>query len=906
MKRRAWHRGLALGALMAFVITGHAWAEEETSSAIITNNQSISKEFDALYVTGEAQGQTVIGVMAKYGDITLAGNKLTVVSNGGESGNYYAYGLGAISANITANIVNSAQVDVTGNEKGVVGLFVDANKGDAKIYLGGADAEVNINTVGNLQTIAVAADGSSGFADVELDGRIINVEAQGTSGAAYGIWSINNASIAIGSANSHEVTVKAVAQDEDSLAVAAFGLGGGVSVDGDVIKLTADGGRAGVGVFGLSSGKDNSVIIGNEKSQVTIDARGDVVADGVNVGAVDDSVMDAAINGSSINISAASDGIAHGIIAAAYGTGGTKAEKFLVIGNADSEVTITSEGAYESYGIEASGNTSVNMDVAKATVQSNDVGVAVFDNSEVNISGDLLIAAPTVINAAASSTTNINMKGGHSTVLSGDIVFGDEYMDEEQIDAAVNITLQGGESVWTGSSYQMWEEDEDIITSSELGAVQDFALAINDGAVWNVTGDSFVNDLQLNGGLVNLGAGVNKVNVGSLSGRRGIVSVSGADNKFIIQDNNNIDRLTATTSQAYAETLACDDMSGAAQSVVNQIVYEKATTTTQTAATDVYIPASSITGAYTADVNADGKIVNGRESLNSANAGIGNLSGLALMAWRAENNDMNKRLGELRASEGEHGVWVRMTRGESKYKGVKNQYNTYQLGYDEKLSADKRWTLGAAFSYTDGESGLGVGSGANKHKGLALYGSYLGDDGSFIDLIAKYARLEHDFDIRGGAGSGDYDTNGYSLSAEYGKRFTQENGVWLEPQVELTYGRVSGVNYVSDKGVRVRQDALDSVVGRLGLSVGKNIERGNVYARASYLYDFDGDTSLRFSNGKVAREIGQDIGGGWWEVGVGANLRLGKDTHFYVDVERTYGGDVSTPWQWNAGLRYSF
>ena len=49
-----------------------------------------------------------------------------------------------------------------------------------------------------------------------------------------------------------------------------------------------------------------------------------------------------------------------------------------------------------------------------------------------------------------------------------------------------------------------------------------------------------------------------------------------------------------------------------------------------------------------------------------------------------------------------------------------------------------------------------------------------------------------------------------------------------------------------------------------------------------------------------------DIGGGWWEVGLGANLNLSEVTHFYMDVEKTYGGDIATPWQWNAGFRYSF
>lgn len=54
------------------------------------------------------------------------------------------------------------------------------------------------------------------------------------------------------------------------------------------------------------------------------------------------------------------------------------------------------------------------------------------------------------------------------------------------------------------------------------------------------------------------------------------------------------------------------------------------------------------------------------------------MASLSLMTWRQENNDMNKRLGEVRASEGSQGIWARMARGQSKYgqQGIKNQYQS--------------------------------------------------------------------------------------------------------------------------------------------------------------------------------------------------------------------------------------
>lgn len=283
--------------------------------------------------------------------------------------------------------------------------------------------------------------------------------------------------------------------------------------------------------------------------------------------------------------------------------------------------------------------------------------------------------------------------------------------------------------------------------------------------------------------------------------------------------------------------------------------------------------------------------------------GVSDTDALSLMTWRAEMNDMNKRMGELRDSKGEHGIWARMVRGRTEYGSVSNQYNQYQLGYDRTLGTENTWTLGGAVTYTEGDSAYGAGSAENKHTGFALYGSKLNGDGSFLDLIAKYARLDDDYKTIWGNGSGD--ANGFSVSAEYGKRFTQDTGFWVEPQAELTYGRVSSMSYhLGD--ISVDQDGINSLVGRLGFSLGKNIKKGNVYARASYLYDFDGDTSVHFTDGGRLRTLKQDLGGGWWEVGIGTNLNLSDTAHFYFDIEKTFGGDIAIPWQWNAGIRWSF
>ena len=546
-------------------------------------------------------------------------------------------------------------------------------------------------------------------------------------------------------------------------------------------------------------------------------------------------------------------------------------------------------------------------------------GLSAMSQGEIIVNGNLALKADTAILARGDAIVKINEDGKHTTKLDGDMSFNyDKATSGTKVDADVLVNLTGYESYWNGNSKVTWGTGA---IPAGLEKVTGIDLRINDGATWNPTyveeadkGDSGTavlaqNRVTLDGGNIDLTNAKNQqVKIETLAGDNGTIKIGSADNSLAVTKGNTATNLTVAATQKYAEKIASNDMSGAVNDLAAKVKDETNADSSKTAASSVYIPETTVAGAVTADIDKDGKATNVKEAVNETNAAVSDLASISLMTWRQENNDMNKRLGELRDSKGEHGAWARMARGESKYgaQNVKNQYNYYQVGYDEKLSVNPNWTVGVALTRTEGNSTFATGTGENKHTGFALYGSYLGDNGSFVDLIAKYARLDNEFNATAGIGNGDYKTNGYSLSAEYGKRFTKDNGFWIEPQVELTYGTVGSVDYLTSKGANVHQDGMDSLVGRLGFSLGKNIKQGNVYVRASYLYDFDGDTKAIYTKEDVARSFEQDLGGGWWEVGVGTNLNLSEATHLYFDVEKTYGGNVATPWQWNAGVRWSF
>lgn len=511
-------------------------------------------------------------------------------------------------------------------------------------------------------------------------------------------------------------------------------------------------------------------------------------------------------------------------------------------------------------------------------------------------------------NANDSSTLNITFNG--DSQINGIITVAGSEKDKATQDVTVNL---GGTGDMTASKgvYNVnnnanvnftgghWAINEWNTEGKDAGNA-----AVKSGASVDVNGASMtVGKLETEGtlNLKSKDGNAADISAKTLKGANGIVTTDSLENK-IQAGTSEATGLTVKGNGDIADQIAAD--ASKAKALAN-VVTSGNGDAAKSAASGIEADAGVISGGFRATVNADGGIEKLTEFVNTSNQAVSSMTNLSLMTWRQENNDMNKRLGEVRASEGNQGVWARMARGQSKYgqQGIKNQYNYYQLGYDSKISDD--WILGGAFTYTDGDSSYTNGSGTNKHTGFAVYGSNLRDDGSFIDLIAKYAHMKNDFDVNGGVGSGDYSTNGLSFSAEYGKRFQQE-GYWIEPQAELTYGRVSLADFTTKRGAKVHQDSMDSLVGRLGFSLGKDIKQGNVYVRASYLYDFQGDTSVTMSKGGAATSFKTDLGGGWWEFGVGTNLDLGHDTHFYLDVETTAGGDVDTPWQWNAGVRYSF
>lgn len=853
----------------------------------------------------------------------------------------------------TDGIHAQKNTEIIGNAKDIC-LVVNSNAKTYGMRATGEEAKVQLTSKDNLLidvggSGAIAVYSSAASAKVNLAGNDVKIQAQGTDAPVYGVFSETGSNVSI-AGNTVEISTVGGKNGLNGKigSSAIYADKSNIIVDANKIVVNTD--KAKENAYAVYGNCGSHITLGKDaNSEVQISSNSEGNAMGVVVATASTSATTAAasqvtVQGAKINVAAEGGQKARGLYA--------QDKNEIIVGNAGSDIHISAKGedaagiiAIEHGSVALNGqNAVIDADGSKYStgihVQNNDMtdetnratvnvntenttinavtALSAMSHSVLNVNSNLVTNGKNAILTRGNSDVNINTDGQHTTQLNGDIVFNyDGDSSGTGIDSNVNVNLNGEGSSWTGNTKAEWNSASGKPDEAKL-AVSHMNLNVANGAQWNPTTiksqnnitngveNIAINNLALNNGIINLDssnlAGDDAVNIENLTGTGGTINTDNVDNKLSIENKAADTSLTVNGTKEVTDAIA----SGEANL---QKLADVVKSNDKSAADSVTSDANDIIGGYSAKV-LDGKVVvdSIKTVENATNRAISDIMNISLMTWRQENNDMNKRLGELRDSKGEHGAWARMARGESKYgsHGVKNQYNYYQVGYDEKLSTNPNWTVGVALTRTEGNSTFAAGSGENKHTGLAIYGSYLSDSGSFVDLIAKYARLDNEFKTVGaGVGDADYKENAYSLSAEYGKRFTGDNGFWIEPQVELTYGTVGSVDYLTNKGYSVHKDSTDSLVGRLGFALGKNIKQGNVYVRASYLYDFDGESTVTMSGAGTA-SFKQDLGGDWWEVGVGTNLNLSEATHLYFDVEKTFGGNVATPWQWNAGVRWSF
>ena len=278
---------------------------------------------------------------------------------------------------------------------------------------------------------------------------------------------------------------------------------------------------------------------------------------------------------------------------------------------------------------------------------------------------------------------------------------------------------------------------------------------------------------------------------------------------------------------------------------------------------------------------------------------------------------LNKRLGEARYlnPEEEQGMWVRIRHDRiGKKDAFRSQNTMYEMGYDEKQDCDNgERRVGFAIDYMDGKAeytGI-AGDGDVKRYGLWLYDTWLGDKGHYTDYVAKWGHLENDFDIMarstGEKITGDYSNNVFSVSAEYGKKNDMGNNWYFEPQAQLQLARVTGADYVTTQGTKVSLDGINSLIGRAGFRLGRDLnENSTVYVKADLLHEFLGEQDIAATDLTGTLRETYENKGTWYDVGFGFATALGKNSYAFMDFEKSFGNDNEETYQINVGMQWSF
>ena len=297
----------------------------------------------------------------------------------------------------------------------------------------------------------------------------------------------------------------------------------------------------------------------------------------------------------------------------------------------------------------------------------------------------------------------------------------------------------------------------------------------------------------------------------------------------------------------------------------------------------------------------------------NANAYVpGSAHNAAASIWR-DNDTLLKRLGELRWSKNNDGAWGRVINRRLARSGTQAfdvSMNTLQLGYDRRIPLSfGDIFVGGAIEHSRGTEKYDDGDGSVYMTDGALYGTFKGRSGDYVDVVTKAGKLftHYSSDYSDG---GDFENWGFSASAEYGHKFDLGWSWSVEPQAQIKYSYLWGDDYTSDNGAKIYQDDMDSLVGRLGLLVAKEFGTGTenpvrIYAKGSVLHEFLGDRNETLYQ-DVAMHDSTDLAGTWYSAGVGANVGLSENCSFYVDAERDFGTDIKVQYRIQGGFRFEF
>lgn len=585
----------------------------------------------------------------------------------------------------------------------------------------------------------------------------------------------------------------------------------------------------------------------------------------------------------------------------------------------DSKITVTSKNALmDNTGVLVNSTLDIHKD-AHLTAQK-----GLFSSHDIDISGGKL----TLTGTPSASVKN---DGNLAIYLAyGDYKLNDDSSVLEARDFASvtgNIKSDKAASIIFGKT-----NDMSLVTSISQKQTQAFLQGFNTAyqgsiraaqsnatmqdTLWQMTGDSTLKSLKTNSSLVNF-TGPNTFSTLKID------NFNTNNSSLILRtDLQNSDRLEVKNSLTGKDNILLVDFMKKPENGnlnVELVSAPKGTANEVFRAGTKNIGFSKVTPViYTENTDFATKwILTGYKTVSDENATktATEFMTSGYKSYLSEVNNLNKRMGDLRDTQGDAGIWVRIMNGTgSTNDGYRDNYTHLQVGADRKHELDGvDLFTGATLTYTDNNASSQAFSGKTKSMGGGLYASALFNSGAYLDLIGKYVHHRNQYTANfASLGTKNYSSHSWYAGAEVGYRYHLTEGFWIEPQVELVYGSVSGKSFNwEDHGMELsmKNKAYNPLIGRTGFDVGKTFSGNDwkVTARTGLSYQFDllanGKMVLQDASGEKRFDGDKDSR---MLMNIGLNAEIKDNIRLSIELEKSAFGKYNVDNAINANFRYMF
>jgi outer membrane autotransporter protein len=284
--------------------------------------------------------------------------------------------------------------------------------------------------------------------------------------------------------------------------------------------------------------------------------------------------------------------------------------------------------------------------------------------------------------------------------------------------------------------------------------------------------------------------------------------------------------------------------------------------------------------------------------------------------WNSELTTLRSRMGEVRGQE-QGGGWIRS------YGNRFNASTGAGLNYQQKqqglsFGADAPIPVGTGslvmglmggYSKSDLDLSRGTSGSVNSYY-IGAYGTWLFEDGYYLDGVLKFNKFRNESNVAMSDGSkakGRYENAGVGGSVEFGKHIKLADDYFVEPYTQLSGVSIGGDRYSLDNGMTAKSSRTQSILGKVGTTAGRNftLEDGSVvqpYVRVAMAHEFTRSNDVTVNETR----FDNNLFGSRAELGAGVAVSLSKRVQLHADFDYMKGEHVEQPWGANLGLKIAF